>query len=123
MATLNKNAAGVLPLKIEILEWKPLVKNTMQGIATIGITPPGIKLIGCTYHRREADGKRWIGLPAKSYVQGGQKKWSVVVETMDSDAHWKLQNLMLKAMDRFLGDSQERPEADDSDSSSNEQLY
>jgi len=127
MAQLNRNASPqkqAPPLEVTILEYKPMERGeTMKAIIVVGLSQVGVKMHSCTYHVRAADGKRWVGLPARQYESKGSKKWSVLVEALDSSAHWRLQNAILKAVDRFLGESQERTEADDSDSSGEERLY
>ena len=126
MATLNKNAPQKKtypPLEVTIVEWKPLVKNTMQAIIVVGLPQVGVKMLGCTYHVRASDNKRWVGLPAKPYEAKGVKRWSVMIEALDSSAHWRLQNAILKAIDVYLGDSQERPQSESDSGAPEEPLY
>lgn len=126
MAQLNRNAAPQKqspPLDVTILEYKEMVRgDTMKAILVVALNQVGVKMHSCTYHVRAADNKRWVGLPARQYEAKGQKKWAVLVEALDSSAHWRLQHAILKAVDCFLGESQERPAAHEADAS-DDRLY
>lgn len=100
----QKSKAPLIDCTIE--EWKPMKRGeTMQGILNIGIPVVGVKFIGCIYHVRSTDHKRWIGLPSKSYTskKDNSTRWQATVEALDDDAHWHLQHSMLHALDEYLG--------------------
>ncbi|SRR5712691_3800678 len=50
--------------------FRPYVRNTLQGFVDIHFDRAGILLKECTYH--VGDGKSWIGLPGKPQLVEGQ---------------------------------------------------
>ena len=94
MSTVAKN--------FEISNWKPYVKNTLQGFFTLRL-PSGVLLHGLTYHTQ--NGARWVGLPAKEYKKDdGTKSWVPVVEIPDQSTREAFQRNALAAIDDFLKD-------------------
>lgn len=53
------------PRKIELTGWRPMVKNTLRGFATIKF-PMGLTVRDLTVHVK-GDNK-WVGLPAKVQI-------------------------------------------------------
>jgi hypothetical protein len=51
---------------VEFVEWKPMVKNTLRGFASIKIPQIGLIIKDVTIH--EENGKRWAGLPARPMI-------------------------------------------------------
>jgi hypothetical protein len=74
----------------KIRNFKPLRKNTLQGVFDLELPFAGIILRGCTFHER--DGKSWVGWPAQSYVkQDGTKSWTNIVDFVDNNAKYLVQ--------------------------------
>ena len=53
-------------MKLQFVEWKPMVKNTLRGFATVKIPSIGLTIKEVTLH--EKFGKRWAGLPARPMI-------------------------------------------------------
>lgn len=59
---------------IRASDWRPVQKNTLQGFCTLHLAPSGLVLNDCSLHRM-ADGREWIGLPAKPQLdKDGQQR-------------------------------------------------
>src|SRR4051812_33092873 len=65
---------------VSITNWASRAKNTLRGSFSVAL-PSGLILHECTLHTR--DGKRWIGLPARSYEQAGERRWVRLIEFTD----------------------------------------
>ena len=91
-------------LQIVVREFKPFTKNTLKGFATILLPAVGLVLFECPFHERE-DGRKWLGLPARSYEKNGKKEWMRLAECADKDAHYRFQNVAVKAVEDFLAKS------------------
>jgi hypothetical protein len=59
------------PPCMALLEFKPLVKNTLRGFAVLDV-PPGIIVREFSIH--EKNGKRWASLPAKPMLDADGKQ-------------------------------------------------
>jgi hypothetical protein len=95
-------AAPPKAAKIAAADWRPIQKGeSLQGSLSLEL-PSGIKLFECTYHRR-ADGRRWVGLPARSYEQDGERRWVRLVGLTSREAHERFQRQALEAVDVMLG--------------------
>jgi hypothetical protein len=93
--TLNSN-----PRKIVISDWKPLDKNTLRGSFTAAL-PSGMIIKGLML--MESHGKRWIGLPAKEWLDPFNKRnFSQIIEFVDGETRDKFQHLVLTALDAHL---------------------
>src|SRR5215469_3838764 len=90
-----------IPLEIAVKEFKPHLKNTLQGFATLSLPTVGLVLHECPFHR-EASGNRWVGLPSRSYMQSGTKKWARLVDTIDKSSYFRFQQAAVKAIEDFL---------------------
>jgi len=97
----NWSRAMYPDLRVEVLAFKPHVKNTMRGWVDLALPAVGLKLLGCTLH--EKNGSRWIGLPAREYQDNGVRKWSPIVETVSKEAREALQKAALAALDAHEG--------------------
>jgi hypothetical protein len=101
-AARNLSQSGIsryAGLRVEVLAFKPYVKNTMQGWVDLLLPSVGIKLVGCTVHQK--NGSRWIGLPAREYQDGGVRKWAPIVENVSKGAREAFQQAALAALDGF----------------------
>jgi hypothetical protein len=71
--------------RMRLLSWKPLVKNSLRGFATIQLSI-GLKLVDCPV--LVTNGKAWAGLPSKPVLDrdgkhakpDGKPQYSAVVE-------------------------------------------
>jgi hypothetical protein len=93
----NRSAASDAHLRVEVLAFKPHVKNTMKGWLDLALPAVGLKLLGCTLH--EKNGSRWIGLPAREYQDNGVRRWAPIVDTLSKEAREALQKAALAALD------------------------
>lgn len=93
--------------------WRPHTKGTLLGFFSAEL-PSGLVLHGLTAH--EKCGKRWIGLPARSYVdKDGKTSWNPLVEVPDSRKRYALQDLLLAAVEPYLQAPTAPEEASDAD--------
>jgi hypothetical protein len=83
----------------EISNWKPFVKNTLQGFFTV-TTPGGMVIHGCTYHIKGES--RWVGMPAKEFTTtAGVKSWTPQIEFTGKEPREKFQAGVLEAIDQM----------------------
>ena len=94
----NSSTALSADLRVEVLAFKPHLKNTMQGWVDLALPAVGLKLLGCTLH--EKNGSRWIGLPAREFQDTGLRKWAPIVETVSKEAREAFQKAALAALKR-----------------------
>jgi hypothetical protein len=70
-ATQSKGGAVadvvVEPMRVILLEWRPLLRNSLRGFATVQVG--GLKIHDVTLH--EKNGSRWVGMPARPVVVNG----------------------------------------------------
>ena len=73
---------------IRCIKFRPYVKNTLKGFASIELTKSGLILHECTFHQRD-DGKEWIGFPGRKYADKNNKEaWANLIEfTQSADRH------------------------------------
>jgi hypothetical protein len=114
--TKEKTAAGK-PVDVEapgensghaefkIVDWRALQKgDSLQGFLAIA-TPSGLVLHDCTLHER-ADGRRWVGLPAKQYTKNdGETAWARLVDFIDTRTYFRFQTAALEAVDRYFAEN------------------
>lgn len=87
---------------IEIVDFKPYVKNTFQGFLTIRLTSVGLEIRDVALHQR--NGKQWLQLPAKPYRKsGGGQGWSYFLSFYKKETFNKFQDVALKALQGFRG--------------------
>jgi hypothetical protein len=85
---------------IVIAGWKPHLKNTLRGFFSATM-PSGIVIHDLMLH--EANGKRWIGLPARAYTDAsGQQTYCRIVEFVDRTTADKFRDAVLSALDQHL---------------------
>jgi len=63
------NIAASHKLSITCLDFRPLVRNTLRGFATIKIRELRLEICDVTLHQKGA--ARWVQLPAKPQVRDG----------------------------------------------------
>ena len=86
--------------KIQIADWKPHSKNSLRGFFTATL-PSGMVLHDLML--RERDGSRWIGFPAREWVDRQDVRQYVrVVEFCDRDTANRFRDQMLDALDEHL---------------------
>lgn len=88
--------------KIEARNFKSLRKGeTLQGFLELQL-PSGLILHDVTLHER--DGKRWVGLPARSYIGAdGVAHRQRLIEFSNKEAYARFQKAALSAVDELLG--------------------
>lgn len=87
-------------MNIECRAFRKLNKNTLQGFATLVISPPGIRIDDVALHGKF--GKRWLSFPARAYEKDGTKKWWPLVRIEDPIILEQFQRFALKSIDEFL---------------------
>lgn len=87
-------------MAVEVLSFIPHEKNTLRGFATLRLTKAGLDIRSCCVH--EKNGKRWVALPAKPYMDpAGKQQWEIMLQ-FDRDTNRIFQREAIKALDRFL---------------------
>jgi len=88
---------------IEIRKFRKHQKGTLVGFTNILMTTIGLEIRDVTLHRK--DGQRWIGLPARPYVDAnGETKYAYIVKFVDKDRWSRFQKEVLAAVDEYLAD-------------------
>ena len=90
-------------MEMEIVNWREKkTSGTLQGFLSV-VTASGLQINDCSYHRREAGGSRWIGMPAKSFTKNdGSTGWVPMVEFANPGARARFTEKVLKALDEYL---------------------
>jgi hypothetical protein len=76
--------------KIRLISWKPLVKNSLRGFATVEL-PIGLKIVDCPV--LVSNGKAWASLPTKPMLDrdgkhvkpDGKPQYSAILEWKSRD--------------------------------------
>jgi len=89
---------------IEITSFKPYVKNTLQGFATIRLTNIGLEIRDCALH--EKNGSRWFQLPSKQIVKPDKSQWVYILDFYDKPRGEQFQKAALAALDDLLAKGQ-----------------
>ena len=85
---------------IEVTDFRPYVKNTLQGFLTIRMTNVGLEIRDLALHKQ--NGKRWLQLPAKPYKKpDGSQGWSYILDFYEKARFNQFQEVTLKALDAF----------------------
>jgi DNA-binding cell septation regulator SpoVG len=88
---------------IKCIKFKPYTKNTLRGFADLELDS-GIIIHDLTLH--EKDGKRWVGMPARSFTgNDGATKWTPIVEVAEH-ARASFQRQALAAIHVVAGEVQ-----------------
>ena len=92
-------------MPVVILEWKPLLRNTLQGFAKIRLGK-SMSIRDVAIHTK--DGKRWAALPSKPVLdqQGNVKRqdngkpaYVPMIEWLDRDAADRFSDAVVAAME------------------------
>jgi hypothetical protein len=84
-----------------ISDWKPFVRNTLQGFLTL-TTPGGMIIHGCTLHSK--GDARWVGMPAEKFAkQDGTSGYKQIIEFASREARDDFNAAAIRAIDQFLG--------------------
>jgi hypothetical protein len=84
-------AATASKPRMRLLEWRPFVKKTLRGFATVEL-PIGLVIRDISVH--DKGGKRWAGLPAKPILDAdgrqvsnhaGHKQYAALLGWRDRD--------------------------------------
>lgn len=86
-------------MPVEIVEFRPFVKNTLQGFATV-LLPSGMEIRDLTVHQK--NGQRWIGFPARAYKkENGTEAWVPYIRIPDRERRDEFQKAVLAALDGY----------------------
>jgi len=86
---------------IEILQYKTVNKNSLQGILSIEIQKWGNFIINeISYFKK--DDQRWISFPSKPYEKDGEKKYFPLNRFKESSMAKSFQEKVLEALDKYL---------------------
>ena len=86
---------------VEVISFKPFVKNTLQGFLDLKLPAIGLSISGCTLHQKNES--RWVGLPGRQYEENGEKKWAVILDFASKEAKNSFQKAAIAAVDQYLG--------------------
>lgn len=87
-------------MTVEIVSFRPLVKNTLRGFLTIHLADIGLTIKDVCLH--EKNSKRWLQLPSKPYTKtDGSQGWAYILE-IDKSFYWIFQDSGLAALDAYL---------------------
>jgi hypothetical protein len=85
---------------IQIQDFRPFNKNTLQGFLTLRLTNVGIEIRDICLH--EKAGKRWLAMPAKPYEKDGKSTYAFIINFYDRAKNDQFQELALEALDLFM---------------------
>ena len=86
----------------QISDWREYKKGTLAAFLTIE-TPSGMQIHDCTYHVRDEDNRRWIGLPSRSFKkENGETGWKDLIEFKTKECYYRFRDAALAAIDRHL---------------------
>jgi hypothetical protein len=89
--------AAVNGRTMSVSEWRPYVKNTLQGFFTLTL-PSGLVIHGCTFHTK--GDSRWVGLPAQKIVkEDATSSYTPIIEFTTREAKDRFQAAALAAVD------------------------
>lgn len=101
-------------MAIEILSWRKLEKNTLQGFMNVLLPSLSLEIRDITVHRKKGD--RWLGMPARPYDDNGTRKYAYITKFQDKKTWDRFQAEALAALDQYLSHhDQSAPEIPDDD--------
>jgi hypothetical protein len=86
---------------IQIENWIPLFRDTLQAFLNLIVTRIGLLIRGCSLH--EKDGQRRVALLTKEYFKDGEKTYSRIVEFSSKSNYGAFQREALEAVDAYRG--------------------
>jgi len=93
---------------IRCLKLRRYEKNTLKGFVDLELTRVGIIIRDCTWHQH-ADGKEWVGFPAKPYeTKTGETAWQPLVEFAEGakEAREQFRKQALEAIHAFAAEQE-----------------
>jgi hypothetical protein len=85
---------------IVISNWRPFEKNTLRGFFNATL-PSRLVIQGLTLHHKGES--RWVGMPAKEYVdKNGIKKYQPIIDFVSREDSDRFQVQVLAALDHHL---------------------
>src|SRR5258705_10780759 len=98
---------------IEASDFREVVRNTLLGFVTLTLSPSGIVLHECTFHRHP-DGKEWVGLPARPQIDTdgrvrkdpitGKNLYAAVIEIKRKPERERFQTAAVAAVKALIGE-------------------
>jgi hypothetical protein len=96
--------------EIQIIEFRPFSKNTLQGFLTVRV-PSGWEIRDIALH--EKNGKRWLSMPARPYKkEDGTESWIPTIRLPDPAKMEAFQKAVLAAMADYAP-AKETPKAEE----------
>ena len=98
-------------MPVTLLSWKPLVKNTLRGFVNVRL---GRSLIMKELSCHEANGRRWVGLPARPMIDAsgqvkkddrGKQQYVSILEWSDRDAAGRFSEAVISALEAQYPDA------------------
>ena len=84
---------------IEIKDFRPFKKNTLQGFVTVRLPAIGPEIRDICRH--EKNERRWLAMPANPHQKAdGARSWSYILDFFDKDRGQRFQELTLAALDQ-----------------------
>jgi hypothetical protein len=60
------------PRQLRLIAWRPMVKGSLRGFASVELLPTGLQIIDCPVH--VSNGRPWAGLPSKAQIADGRQR-------------------------------------------------
>lgn len=91
---------------IEIIQYKPINKGSLQGTFSICVEKWGNLVIrDMGYFKKENN--RWITFPAKMWEKDGEKKYMVYLNFKETNTMKNFQEKVLQQLDLFIKNNSE----------------
>jgi hypothetical protein len=85
--------------RVEILEFRECVRNSLLGFIKVGL-PSGLIICDLTLHRQGA--RRWVNPPSRKFIKSdGADAWARLVDFKDRDTEHAFSDLVLAAFDAW----------------------
>ena len=96
---------------VEITSFRKYQRNSLQAFLNLLLTNVGLEIKDCTLH--SANGKKWIGLPAKPYdKEDGSTGYSYIIKFPEKDKYAAFQKQALRAVEQYLATQKEVSDED-----------
>jgi|SRR5579862_4717997 len=87
---------------IECIGYKKIQKGTLEGFVNIRVEKWGLEIYGLTHFVDKSQGKEWLNLPKKEYIDPeGKKKYSAILKFKLPEHETKFLALVKEAVDRY----------------------